>query len=159
HDLRAVGATVHIAEQHGKPLVFVINDAPRARITSQTAVALSQHGTVAPVTILSRVDYAASMVDGRTAGEVDPGSKAAEEINQLWKYVADRLSRTQPQALAPTVESLPEITELTPAVLPPERPHLVWDDPVEVELQVLPPEMDVAQRARDAILGELPRAT
>src|SRR5262249_22540406 len=67
HDLRAVGATVDIAERNQKPLIFVINEATaRARITGEAAVALSQHGTVAPVTIHHRVDFAASMVDGRT---------------------------------------------------------------------------------------------
>ena len=71
HDLRAVGATVDIAERHNKPLIFVINGATaRARITGEAAVALSQHGTVAPVTLHHRVDFAASMVDGRTVGEV-----------------------------------------------------------------------------------------
>src|ERR1051325_2027925 len=38
HDLRAVGATVDIAERHGKPLIFVINAATaRARITGEAA--------------------------------------------------------------------------------------------------------------------------
>ena len=82
HDLRAVGATVDIAERHGKPVIFVINAAtPRARITGESAVALSQHGTVAPVTIHHRVDFAASMIDGRTVGEVVPGCQSAKEIN------------------------------------------------------------------------------
>ena len=46
HDLRAVGATVDIIEGLGKPLVFAVNGAtPRARITGEAAVALSQHGT------------------------------------------------------------------------------------------------------------------
>jgi chromosome partitioning protein len=77
HDLRAVGATVDIAERHGKPLIFVINAATaRARITGESAVALSQHGTVAPVTIHHRVDFAASMIDGRTVGEGDQRSVA-----------------------------------------------------------------------------------
>jgi chromosome partitioning protein len=94
HDLRAVGATVDIAERHGKPLVFVINAAtPRARITGESAVALSQHGTVAPVTIHHRTDFAASMIDGRTVGEVVPGSQSAKEISDLWVYIQDRLSR------------------------------------------------------------------
>jgi chromosome partitioning protein len=94
HDLRAVGATVDIAERHGKPLLFVVNGAtPRARITGEAAVALSQHGTVAPITIHHRVDFAASMVDGRTAGEVVPNSASAKEIRDLWAYVQDRLSR------------------------------------------------------------------
>ena len=64
HDLRAVGATVDIAERHNKPVVFVINAATaRARITGRSAVALSlQHGTVAPITLHHRVDFAASMI-------------------------------------------------------------------------------------------------
>jgi chromosome partitioning protein len=94
HDLRAVGATVDIAERHGKPVIFVINAAtPRARITGESAVALSQHGTVAPVTIHHRVDFAASMIDGRTVGEVVPDSQSAKEIRDLWLYIQERLSR------------------------------------------------------------------
>jgi chromosome partitioning protein len=103
HDLRAVGATVDIAEQHGKPLVFVVNAATaRARITGEAAVALSQHGTVAPVTLHHRVDFAASMVDGRTVGEVVPKSHSAREVRELWLYIQDRLSRlTHDARLAP----------------------------------------------------------
>jgi chromosome partitioning protein len=94
HDLRAVGATVDIAERHGKPVIFVINAAtPRARITGESAVALSQHGTVAPITIHHRVDFAASMIDGRTVGEVVPNSQSAKEMKDLWFYIQERLSR------------------------------------------------------------------
>jgi len=101
HDLRAVGATVDLADRHKKPLIFVINAAtPRARITGEAAIALSQHGTVAPVTIHHRVDFAASMVDGRTVGEVIPNSQSAKEISDLWIYVQDRLAR---QAQDPTL--------------------------------------------------------
>jgi len=94
HDLRAVGATVDIAERHNKPVIFVINAATaRARITGESAVALSQHGTVAPVTIHHRVDFAASMIDGRTVGEVVPDSQSAKEMRDLWLYIQERLSR------------------------------------------------------------------
>ena len=94
HDLRAVGVTVDIAERHGKPLIFVVNAAnARARITGESAVALSQHGTVAPVIVHHRVDFAASMIDGRTVSEVVPGSASAREITGLWIYIQDRLSR------------------------------------------------------------------
>src|SRR6202789_3247894 len=94
HDLRAVGATVDIAERHGKPVIFVVNAATaRARITGESAVALSQHGTVAPVTIHHRVDFAASMIDGRTVGEIVPNSQSAKEIADLWTYLQDKLSR------------------------------------------------------------------
>ncbi len=107
HDLRAVGATVDIAERHNKPLIFVINAATaRARITGESAVALSQHGTVAPVTIHHRTDFAASMIDGRTVGEVLPDSQSAKEISDLWLYIQERLSRiVHDPALLPQVNS------------------------------------------------------
>lgn len=99
HDLRAVGATVDMAERHEKPVVFVVNAATaRARITGEAAVALSQHGTVAPVTVHQRVDFAASMVDGRTVGEAAPDGASAKEIRLLWAYVQDRLARIRPHA-------------------------------------------------------------
>ncbi len=99
HDLRAVGATVDIADRHGKPVLFVVNAAtPRARITGEAAVALSQHGTVAPVTVHHRVDFAASMVDGRTVGEVTSRSASAREIRELWIYVQGRLARLKHDA-------------------------------------------------------------
>ncbi len=94
HDLRAVGATVDLCDRAGKPLVFVVNGAtPKAKITYEAAVALSQHGTVAPVTIHHRTDFAASMIDGRTVMEVDPRGRSAAEITELWKYMSDRLEK------------------------------------------------------------------
>ena len=94
HDLRAVGATVDLCERAGKPLLFVVNGAtPKARITSEAAVALSQHGTVAPITVHHRTDFAASMIDGRTVMEVDGNGRSAQEIQALWSYIADRLEK------------------------------------------------------------------
>ena len=99
HDLRAVGPTVDIVTRYSKPVLFVVNAATqRARITGEAAVALSQHGTVAPVTIHHRVDFAASMVDGRTVGEVTPESASANEIQKLWIYVQGRLARLKGDA-------------------------------------------------------------
>lgn len=92
HDLRAVGSTVDLVEAAGKPMVFVVNGAAtRARITGDAAVALSQHGKVAPVTIYQRTDFAQSMTDGRTAQELDSGSRSASEVAELWSYVRKQL--------------------------------------------------------------------
>lgn len=150
HDLRAVGATVDIAERHGKPLIFVVNGAtPRARITGEAAIALSQHGMVAPVTLHHRVDFAASMVDGRTVGEVVAKSQSAKEVRDLWLYIQDRLSRlTGDPKLLPDVrpahfaidalsslgderpppaleiEPLPDDMPPPPPLLPPERRYM-----------------------------------
>lgn len=94
HDLRAVGSTVELVENAGKRMIFVINGAaPRARIAGEAAVALSQHGTVAPVTLYQRTDFASSMIDGRTVQEIDPKGRSAEEIGLLWKYVSTQLRK------------------------------------------------------------------
>lgn len=95
HDLRAVGSTVELVEAAGKRMVFVINGAAqRAKITGEAAIALSQHGTVAPVTLYQRTDFAASMIDGRTAQEIDASSRSATEIYDLWNYVSAQLRKS-----------------------------------------------------------------
>jgi len=89
-DLRAVGSTVELAKRLKKRLVFVINRVkPRARLTGQAAIVLSQHGTVAPTMIADRTVYAASGTDGRTAPELEPTGDAAHEIAGLWTYLAE----------------------------------------------------------------------
>ncbi|MEL6875281.1 MAG: ParA family protein [Pseudomonadota bacterium] len=110
HDLRAVGATVDLCERAGKPLLFVVNGAtPKAKITSEAAVALSQHGTVAPVTVHHRTDFAGSMIDGRTVMEVDPQGRSAQEMVQLWSYISDRLEKN----FRRTIFSSPAMTPTT----------------------------------------------
>jgi len=94
HDLRAAGATVDLVECLNRPFVFVVNAASaRARITSDAAVALSQHGTVAPITVHNRTEYAASMSDGRTVMEINPEGRSAGEMFALWSYVKERVDR------------------------------------------------------------------
>lgn len=91
-DLDAVGETVDLVTAAKKPMIFVVNAATRkARLTSDAAIALSQHGTVSP-SILHRADaYAASALEGKTVGEADPGGKPAAEVHDLWRYVSKRL--------------------------------------------------------------------
>lgn len=93
NDLRAIGETLQLIERQRRPLVFVVNNAGAGRLTGQAAVALSQHGTVAPVTLRTRQDFRSSMIDGRPAGELDPKGKSAAEVAQLWRYLADRLDK------------------------------------------------------------------
>jgi chromosome partitioning protein len=161
HDLRAVGATVDIAEHARKPLIFVLNDAtPRARITGEAAVALSQHGTVAPVTLYHRVDYAASMVDGRTVGEVMPQSKSAEEISMLWEYIGERLQKLRgvtdpeiaPQTIAAqTLEKFRRDLSIEPAAPPEKKSEAEFQNRHPAEKPASPP----AQKAE--VLPPKPR--
>lgn len=94
HDLAASGTTVDMVEKLGKPMVFAINAASaRARITGEAAVALSQHGTVAPVTVHHRTEFAASMIDGRTVMELPRAERSSQEIGELWQYLSGRIER------------------------------------------------------------------
>ena len=65
--------------------MFILNAVtPRTRISAQAMMALSQHGPVAGM-VHQRTDYAAAMTDGRVAGELDGGSRSADEIALLWR--------------------------------------------------------------------------
>ena len=146
HDLRAVGATVDIAERHGKPVIFIVNGAtPRARITGEAAIALSQHGVVAPVTLHHRVDFAASMVDGRTVGEVVAKSQSAKEVRDLWLYIQDRLSRLtgDPKMLPqvrPTHFAIGALSSLSDERAAPETvPFMVDAEPPPLPEDMPPP--------------------
>jgi chromosome partitioning protein len=90
HDMRTIPTTLSIVEPLGKPVVFVLNGATvGARITSEAVSLLSQYGPLAPL-VHQRVDYAASMIDGRTAMEIKSGSPAIEEMRALWAYLQTR---------------------------------------------------------------------
>jgi chromosome partitioning protein len=117
NDLRAVGATVDLCERAGKPLIFVVNAAtPKAKITSEAAVALSQHGTVAPITLHHRTDFAASMIDGRTVMEIDPNGRSSQEVIQLWSYISDRLEKNFRRTVfsAPAAAANPQVATARP---------------------------------------------
>lgn len=94
HDLRAVARTVDLAEEENKPIIFIINGASvRAKITSQAAIALSQHGRVCPTIIHHRVDFASSMTDGRSVSEINANCKSASEILDSWNYIKNMLRK------------------------------------------------------------------
>src|SRR5208283_5530394 len=95
HDLRSIAVTVDLVDAASKRMAFIVNGASvNSRISTEAVVALAEHGRVAPVIVHQRVNFAASMTDGRTAGEVEASSKAAEEIKQLWNYVDKLVSGT-----------------------------------------------------------------
>jgi chromosome partitioning protein len=116
HDLRAAGATVELVETAGKPLVFVVNAATqRARITGEAAVALSQHGTVAPATLHQRTDFAASMIDGRTVMETAKAERSSAEVRELWRYLSARLLGTRRETILTEQPPRPAKTPVIPA--------------------------------------------
>jgi chromosome partitioning protein len=100
-DLRAVGATVDIVEAEGRPMVFVINAATKkARLTTQAAITLSQHGAVAEPVIHRAEAYPTSSLGGLTVCELDPRSPAASEIAGLWQFIHKRLEKRDRQPVS-----------------------------------------------------------
>ena len=92
NDLRAVGDTLAVVELLQKPFCFVITMAKmKTRMAIDTLQVLAQYGRVAPVMLGDRVDYAESMIDGLSVGELSRKSKSADEIKQLWNYVSSLL--------------------------------------------------------------------
>ena len=95
HDLRAVGSTVELVQVAGKPFVFAVTQAkPNARLTVQAVAALSEHGAVAPAIVHDRVDYAGSMIDGRTVQETDSRGRSSGEMAELWRFVKAQMTKS-----------------------------------------------------------------
>jgi chromosome partitioning protein len=85
HDLRAVVRLIEMIETAQTPFCFVVNGAtPRSTIAMDAVRALAQHGKVAPSILHNRVDFATSMIDGRTVGELNHKSRSAAEVTELW---------------------------------------------------------------------------
>lgn len=92
NDIRAVGATIDIADQESKPFFFVINRAKReTKLTKKTIAHCDMVGPVAPVVIGQRDNFAAAMADGRTIMEIDRRNPGNEEVTELWAYIQGRL--------------------------------------------------------------------
>ena len=95
HDLRAVGSTVALVQGASKPFVFAVTQAkPNTRLTVQALAALSEHGIVARAIVHDRVDYAGSMIDGRTVQETDSKGRSAAEMIELWEYLKAQLTKS-----------------------------------------------------------------
>jgi chromosome partitioning protein len=91
-ELRALTATLHICADTGRQAAVAIMAAqPDAVIDRDAAIALSQHGALAPATVHLSDDISAAMSEGSTALERNPGCLAATEVRALWRYLAGRL--------------------------------------------------------------------
>jgi len=92
HDLRTVGVVVDMAKKARKPHVMVLNAATaRSRLALEAVEVLNDMAPTLKTIIHQRQLFASSMIDGRTAGELDPRSSAAEEITALWHEIVSHL--------------------------------------------------------------------
>jgi chromosome partitioning protein len=92
HDLRTVSVVVELCRKAHKPHVMVLNAAiARSRLAADAVEVLHTMAPALKTIIHQRQLFASSMIDGHTAGELDPGSTAAEEITALWRELTTHL--------------------------------------------------------------------
>lgn len=95
-DIAAVLRSYDAAAGQGRRAVVVFNDeSPQRRksIVGETREVLAKRGIeTAPVVIHSRIAYGESQDSGRTVMETDPQSVAADEMRELYAWVAKQLS-------------------------------------------------------------------
>jgi len=94
-DLDAVRTTAELAAASKKPafLIFMAGP-PRAPLVYQEASELVERFglKVAPVILPERAAFHHSVGAGKTASEIDPHGKAAEDIAALWAWVCQQVN-------------------------------------------------------------------
>lgn len=106
-DLDAIEATCDLADIAKKPAWVVLNAAPiRSAIVDEARKGLEAQGRkVAPQTVHVRVAFSHGVIDGRTAQELEPDGKAAEEIEALFSWACGQVGLpAKPHAHKPTGE-------------------------------------------------------
>jgi chromosome partitioning protein len=94
-DFRALSRTVDLCRlAHKRPHVLLNGMRPGAiRAADDAREALAGHGCdIAPVIIHDRAAYRVASITAKTAQETEPNSTAAEEISQLYLWIAGQLS-------------------------------------------------------------------
>lgn len=92
-DLQAVKLTADLAQRSGKPafVIFTGGNPQAARLHADAAEIVKGYGLdVCPHIMADRVAYRNSIGAGQTAREIEPNGKAAEEIAQLWGWIASQ---------------------------------------------------------------------
>jgi chromosome partitioning protein len=92
-DIEAISASVELVQGVGKTAVILLNQSPPGSTVAEEAeTALQQYGlTICPIHLYNRIAFSRSMIDGRTAGEVEPKGKAAKEVKDSWKWIKQQL--------------------------------------------------------------------
>lgn len=106
-DLDAIEATMDLADIAKRPAWVVLNAAPvRSAIVEEARRGLEAQGRrVAPQVVHARVAFSHGVIDGRTAQELEPDGKAAEEVAALFAWACEQVGLpSEPHAHRPTKE-------------------------------------------------------
>ena len=95
--------TVELVEKYDKPMVFVNQCCGDEGTTNRPSCCgpepIWHSGT--NYCYITALDFAASMIDGRVAREINGTSRSAEEITSLWNYVTTRIRKVKKDGIKP----------------------------------------------------------
>jgi chromosome partitioning protein len=93
-DLDAIGASIRLARATEKPAVVIINAAPtQGAETAEAINAIESAGVeVCPIVLHQRKAFASRIHEGKTATEIEPKGKAAEETNALLLWICNKVN-------------------------------------------------------------------
>ena len=93
-DIQAVVSTYATLTEQNKAFAFVISQAfATGARNKETEAILEKMGKVAPLCIVRRAVYQDAIAKGVSVGELEPHSKAAEEMHSLWDWTHNFLKK------------------------------------------------------------------
>jgi chromosome partitioning protein len=105
-DIEATAPTLSIVRAWNKPFAFVLNQTPiRSQRVNNAATALGDQSALdtadvlAQTFIVMRNDHQDALSAGLAVTEYAPAGKSADEIRNLWQWVATRLNAAERNAL------------------------------------------------------------
>ena len=92
-DLDAVGPTLRLIEQSGRPFGFVLSQAKSAtRLAVEAVPVLAESGSLCPTVVYDRIAYPTAALTGQAVTEFPP-SAASAEIEQVLQYVMTQIRK------------------------------------------------------------------
>lgn len=93
-DLRAISDSIDLVNLAKKTATVVLNAVPpRGSSASEAESAIATYGVaVAPIQVGQRAAFVHSLTAGQTAQEYEPSGRAAEEIQQLYKWMCKQVN-------------------------------------------------------------------
>jgi len=93
-DMKATPATIATIKRLQKPAAFVLSQTPpRGFRIKEAEIGLAVLGPVAPMGIVSRNVFQDAQGAGLGVGEFEPDGKAAQEIGELWGWLARKMEK------------------------------------------------------------------
>jgi chromosome partitioning protein len=88
-DLEAIETTLLLTRTAGKPAYVILNAVPpRGEIAKEAMQGLAAQGAqIAPHQLGHRAAFSHGVIDGRTAQELEPLGKAAQEVEALYQWL------------------------------------------------------------------------